>query len=82
MFGCHDAAGLLSCLVFAMAGENCLLAGKAGAIDAVVAAMRAHVSHAGVLEFACKAMQNICFDNGTLGIGCVCVCVCVLCDCW
>ena len=32
-----------------MAGENQVLAGKAGAIDAVVAVMRAHIDNAGVL---------------------------------
>ena len=36
-----------------------MLAGKAGAIDAVLAAMRAHADNAGVLEQACWAMQNI-----------------------
>ena len=36
----------------AMAGENQVLAGEAGAIDAVVAAMRAHVGNAGVSEQA------------------------------
>ena len=52
-----------------MAGENKVLAGKAGAIDAVVAAMRAHVGNAGVLEQACRAMNNICANNGALGVG-------------
>ncbi len=40
--------------------ENAMLAGKAGAIDAVVAAMRTHVDHAGVSEQACGALMNIC----------------------
>jgi hypothetical protein len=44
------------------------LAGKAGAIDAVVAVMRAHVGNAGVSEPACGAMLNICF-NGAFGVG-------------
>ena len=51
-----------------MADENQVLAGKAGAIDAVVAAMRAHVGNAGVSENACRAMYNICV-NGALGVG-------------
>ena len=57
-----------------MAGENRVLAGKAGAIDAVVAAMRAHVGNAGVLEQACWAMCNIC-NNGEFGVGWLCVSV-------
>ncbi len=56
-----------------MAGENQVLAGKAGAIDAVVAAMRAHVGNAGVSEPACGAMWNICI-SGVFGVGCVSVC--------
>ncbi len=52
-----------------MSGENQVLAGKAGAIDAVVAVMRAHVGNAGVLEQACRAMRNICGNNGELGVG-------------
>ena len=54
-----------------MADENKVLAGKAGAIDAVVAAMRAHVGNAGVLEQACDAMCRICL-NGSASIVCVC----------
>ncbi len=62
------------CFVCFNAGENKVLAGKAGAIDAVVAAMRAHVDNAGVLEQACWAMMNICI-NGAFGVGWLCVCV-------
>ena len=47
-----------------VAGDNQVLAGKAGAIDAVVATMRAHVANGGVSQQACLAMRNICFDNG------------------
>ena len=54
--------------MFAIAGENKVLAGKAGAIDAVVAAMRAHVGNAGVSEQACWAMKNICV-NGACRFG-------------
>ena len=53
-------------------GENEVLAGKAGAIDAVVAAMRAHVGNAGVSQWACSAMCNICV-NGAFGVYHVCV---------
>ncbi len=42
------------------------MAGKAGAIDAVVAAMKAHVDHAGVSEHACWALMEMCANNGTL----------------
>ena len=55
--------------------ENKVLAGKAGAIDAVVAAMRAHVGNAGVLQQGCGAMSNICNSNGALGVGWLCVSV-------
>ena len=41
-------------LKYAVTGENQVLAGKAGVIDAVVAAMRAHVGNAGVSEQAKK----------------------------
>ena len=42
-----------------------MLAAKAGAIDALVAVMRAHVGgDAGVLEQARNAMKWICFRNG------------------
>ena len=40
-----------------------MLAGKAGAIDAVIAAMRAHVGNAGVSKQAFSAMQTLC-SNG------------------
>ena len=49
-----------------MAGENQVLAGKAGAIDAVVAAMRAHVGNAGVSEQACLALDTMRDAKGTL----------------
>ena len=73
MIGCHyhDAGWVAGCDVFAT-DENAVLAGKAGAIDAVVAAMRAHVGNAGVLEQACGAMNYFCF-NGALGVGWLCV---------
>ena len=59
------------CVCIRIAGENQVLAGKAGAIGAVVAAMRAHVGNAGVLEQACGAMINIC-ANGAFGVYHVC----------
>ena len=46
-----------------LSDENWVLAVKAGAIDAVVAAMRAHVDNAGVSEQACEAMWNICVNG-------------------
>ncbi len=45
------------------------MAVKAGAIDTVVAVMRAHVGNAGVSEYACGAMCRICIDIGTERIG-------------
>ena len=62
-------------MVVTVAGENQVLAGKVGAIDAVVAAMRAHVGNAGVLEHVCGAMGNICANNGQFGVGWLCVSV-------
>ena len=56
-------------------GGNKVLAGKAGAIDAVVAAMRAHVGNADVSEQACWAMWSICVKNGAFGVGWLCVSV-------
>ena len=56
-------------------GENRVLAGKAGAIDTVVAAMRAHVGNVGVSAHACMAMCNICKKNGVFGVGWSCVTV-------
>ena len=50
-----------------LTGENKVLAGRAGAIDAVVAAMRTHVGNAGVSQYACWAMSNICI-NGVFGV--------------
>jgi hypothetical protein len=58
----------LWCVCIRIAGENKVLAAKAGAIDAVVAAMRAHVGNAGVSEQACRAMWKICI-NGAFGVG-------------
>ena len=52
-----------------MAGENQVLAGKAGAIDAVLVAMRAHIGNAGMSEKACWAILNICV-NGVFGVDC------------
>ncbi len=49
-----------------MAGENPVLVGKAGAIDALVAAMKAHVGNVGVSEQACLAMRNISVNNGVV----------------
>jgi len=56
-----------------LAGENQVLAGKAGAIDVVMAVMRAHAGHAGVLERACGAIWNICVNNGAFEFY-VCLC--------
>ncbi len=52
-----------------------MLARKAGAIDAVVAVMRAHIGNAGVLKQACGALQNISIDNGAFS-----KCMVIKCD--
>ena len=44
--------------------ENQQLAVRAGAIDALLVALRAHVGNAGVSEQACHAIGNLCVDNG------------------
>ncbi len=46
------------------ADENAATAVKAGAMNAVLAAMRTHADKAGVLEQACWALHNMCGDNG------------------
>ena len=58
----------ICCCLCNIADKNKVLAGKAGAIEAVVAAMRAHAGHAGVSEYACWAMVNICFNNGAFAV--------------
>ena len=57
---------LLDCdCAVAWSGENRVLAAKAGAIDALVAVLRAHVGgDAGVLKQACDAIGWICEGNG------------------
>ena len=47
-----------------MAAENQLMAGKAGAIKAVVAAMRIHAGNGRVLETACWAIVGLSLKNG------------------
>ena len=48
-----------------LSGENCVLALTAGAIESLVAVMRAHVGgDADVMEQACWTMFWICDDNG------------------
>ena len=68
---CHDAAGCHVIVCFATVDENKVLAGKAGAIDAVVAAMRAHVGNAGLSEQACETISIFCVNIGAFGVGCV-----------
>ena len=47
-------------------GENQALAVKAGAIDALVAAMRAHVGNADVTRQVCNAITIFCVTNGAI----------------
>ena len=49
-----------------MAGRNAVLAVKAGAIDVVVAAMRAHVGNADVSKQGSQAIVIMCFNNGVV----------------
>ena len=44
--------------------DNRVTAGKCGAIDAVVSAMKTHSGNAGVCEKGCGALKNIAFNNG------------------
>ena len=48
-------------------GENAVLAGRAGVIDALVGVMKAHADNASVLEPACASLNKICIDNGNAG---------------
>ncbi len=57
-----------------MSGENEVFAGKAGAIDAVVAVMRAHAGNTGVLEQACRAMCIVSINSEFCVGWFVCVC--------
>ncbi len=55
-----------------------LLAKKAGAIDEIVAALRAHVGDAAVSQNACVTIKIICIDGA---LACVSVCsVCSVCS--
>ena len=45
--------------------DNQVKAGGAGAIDAIVSAMKTHSNNAGVCEKGCGALNNI-TENGTL----------------
>ena len=47
-----------------LAAENKACAGRAGGIDAMVAAMMAHVGDADLLGKACIIISSICDDNG------------------
>jgi hypothetical protein len=48
------------------ADKTRVLAGKVGAIDAVLAIMRAHADNAGVFEQACLTMKHVCCEVGAL----------------
>ena len=39
--------------------DNCIIAGKCGAIEAVVGAIKKHLGNAGVCESGCVVLQNI-----------------------
>ena len=54
-----------------MPGKNQVLVARAGAIDALVAAMRAHIGNAGVSITACGAINIICTGNGMF-VSCSC----------
>ena len=45
--------------------DNQVKAGRAGAIDVIVSAMKTHSNNAGVCEAGCWALINITFNNGT-----------------
>ena len=44
--------------------DNSVTAGKCGAIEAVVSAMKTHLNNAGVCEKGCGALINITANNG------------------
>ena len=45
--------------------DNQVMAGRAGAIDVIVSAMKTHINNAGVCEQGCGALCSITFNNGT-----------------
>ena len=49
------------------AGDNQALAGKAGAIEALVSALQTHSRDVGAVTAACKALQNL-STNGKMTI--------------
>ena len=44
--------------------DNKVMAGRAGAIDVIISAMKTHSDNAGVCEVGCGTLRNITF-NGT-----------------
>ncbi len=52
------------------ADDNEALAGKAGAIEAVVSALQAHPGHVGAVTAACRALRNMSV-NGELAMASV-----------
>ena len=45
--------------------KNRELAGRAGAIDALVAVIRVHIDNAAVSREAISALRNVCCNNGS-----------------
>ena len=45
--------------------DNQVKAGRAGAIDVIISAMKTHSNNAGVCEKGCGALWNITANNGT-----------------
>ncbi len=58
---CLCGCSLLFVSLWLVAGENAAAAGKAGAIDAVVAVMKKH-NDASVMVEACAALSTICLN--------------------
>ncbi len=55
----------VDCVLFVCAVENCVLAVKAGVIDAVLAVMRAHVDDDVLSSKACLTLRSLCW-NGSI----------------
>jgi hypothetical protein len=51
------------CIMTACNTDNKIRAGSAGAVECVVAAMRAHAGNAGLQNCGCAALNNMTFDN-------------------
>ena len=55
----------MQCHFTGITADNKVMAGRAGAIEAIVSAMKTHINNAGVCKQGCGALRNITVNNGT-----------------